>query len=162
MIFVPLSPLGDHESVTGAVSEIIGVTAGIGQDPVKVLSTVLGDSRVLVIMDNFEHVLPAAAAITRLLSMCPNLKVLCTSRAALNVYGEHRYVISPLPISDDLHEKGFDGGAPGDAEQLFVDRARMAGRALTSVQVITRLWRRSVGSSTVCRWRSSWPRLGAA
>ena len=130
VIFVPLSPLGDHESVTGAMSEVIGITAGLGQDPVKVLSTVLGDSRALVIMDNFEHVVPAAAAVTRLLSMCQNLKVLCTSRAALNVYGEHRYVISPLPVSDVLHERGFDGGAPGDAERLFVDRARMAGRAL--------------------------------
>ena len=130
VILVSLAPLGDHESVTGAMGEAIGITAGLGQDPVKALSTALGDSHALVIMDNFEHVVPAAAAVTRLLSMCPNLKVLCTSRSALNVYGEHRYVISPLPISDELYEKGLGDGAPGDAERLFVDRARMAGRDL--------------------------------
>ena len=60
--------------------------------------THLRDKHVLLVLDNFEHVLPAAALVADLLGACPLLRVLTTSRAALHLSGEYLYPVPPLAL----------------------------------------------------------------
>ena len=54
----------------------------------------------LLLLDNFEHVMQAAPMVAEFLAMGPNLKILVTSRAALHVYGEHEFPVPPLALPD--------------------------------------------------------------
>src|SRR5256885_12126282 len=60
----------------------------------------LRDRDALLVLDNFEHLLPAAAEVSALLSLAPDLKILVTSRARLRLSGEREYALDPLPPSD--------------------------------------------------------------
>jgi predicted ATPase len=72
----------------------------------------------LLVLDNFEHLLAAAAEVAELLSACPNLVMLATSRTPLRVRGEHEYPVQPLPVPD-LNEPHLSG-----AVQLLVERVK--------------------------------------
>ena len=83
-----------------------------------------------MVLDNFEHLLAAAPAVTGLLAACPNLAVLVTSRAALRVSGEQIYEVLPLATPDLATlrmppcQQVSDGLLANDAVALFVARAR--------------------------------------
>jgi predicted ATPase len=77
----------------------------------------------LLILDNFEHLLPAATHVSELLSAAPHLKVLATSREPLHLYGEQEYAVPPLELPDPQH---LDPQAMTDCESiaLFIQQAR--------------------------------------
>jgi predicted ATPase/DNA-binding SARP family transcriptional activator len=104
-LFVDLAPLRDPELVTTTLARAAGAEA---QD-VETLTGVLGEQELLLLLDNFEHLLAAAPLVTRLLSTAPSLTVLATSRTALRLSGEHEYAVPPL--------------APKEAVELFGARA---------------------------------------
>ncbi len=116
--FVDLVPAtADH--LVHAVAAAVGATErpGIGID--DAVRERLRDGRRLLVLDNCEHVLAAAAAfVDRALGDCPDLVVLATSRERLGVPGEHIVLVSPLAVA------GASGGAtrPSDAERLFEER----------------------------------------
>ena len=86
------------------------------------IAEVLGTRRMLVVLDNCEHVRDACAILVdALLSECPNLRVMATSRRPLDVAGEVRFVVPPLPIMASAERPS---GALSDAIELLVDRAR--------------------------------------
>ena len=73
------------------------------EDPAKLSDTdvqdlvaYLRERQLLLLLDPFEHLLPAAPLLTELLSACPQLKIMVTSRAALHVQGEYELVVPPL------------------------------------------------------------------
>jgi predicted ATPase/class 3 adenylate cyclase/Tfp pilus assembly protein PilF len=111
--FIELAPIGDPQLVAGQVSSVLGVPAGPGKSPLDALLETLGNQRVLLVVDNCEHVVDAAAAlIDELLNGCSSLTVLTTSREQLRVAGERVYRLDPL--------------APPAAVDLFVARASLA------------------------------------
>lgn len=115
---VLLAPLGDGALVASAVASAVGADPRRGSDPVDAAAQVIGTSRWLLVADNCEHVLDAAAEVVdQLLARCPNLRVLATSRERLDITGEQ---VWPVP---SLSMTGPDG-AVGDAVELFVERAR--------------------------------------
>lgn len=86
------------------------------------LKNYLGDKRMLLVLDNFEHVSAAAPLVAELLSACPQLKVLVTSRAALHVTGERVFLVPPLGLpSSDASLSARDLMQSG-AAVLFVQR----------------------------------------
>lgn len=86
------------------------------------IAEVLGNDRMLVVLDNCEHVRDACAILVdALLSDCPKLRVLATSRRPLDVAGEARFVVPPLPTTASGERPS---GAPSDAIDLLVDRAK--------------------------------------
>ncbi len=89
------------------------------------LAAFLGSRRQLVVLDNVEHVLGAAADVAELLARCPNLVVLATSRAALRVRAELDRPLGPLALPTGT---GAEAVAASPAAQVFLDRARAAGR----------------------------------
>ena len=122
--FVDLAPIRDGELVSRAVADAIGVTvvahgASVHEQTVRAI----GDRRVLVVLDNCEHLLNASADHTmRLLEDCPHLAVLATSREPLSVEGERRWRLDPLALPGD--------DTPDDAAsmRLLVDRAQAIRR----------------------------------
>lgn len=125
-IWVPLAPLGDPRLVAPAIARALGLSPASGQDTRASLRSFLRERRTLLVLDNFEHLLDAAADIADLLLACPGLAVLTTSRAPLGVQGEQEYAVPPLelPRADRAWERR-------DLEkvasvQLFVQRARAA------------------------------------
>ena len=98
--FVELASIDDVDLVPDAVARTFGIKQ-TGDRPVKEgLKTFLALKQMLLVLDNFEHLLPAAPLVAELLRSCPSLKVLTTSRAALELSGESRYPLLPLLLPD--------------------------------------------------------------
>ena len=93
------------------------------------LKRVLRGGRLLLVLDNFEHVLDAASDVSELLQACPRVKVLATSRAPLRVAHEHVYEVTGLAYPDPARELAPEGLLRHAAVGLFVDRARLADPA---------------------------------
>jgi predicted ATPase len=127
--FVDLAPVQDPANVSTAIAQTLGVR-NTGDGPVEdKLVIALRNRRVLLVLDNFEQVLPAAAVVTRLLAALPDLNVLVTSRALLRVNGEHNFELGPLAQphhnGDDRPGAGtLDTARKSPAVTLFVERSR--------------------------------------
>jgi len=119
-----LGPLHDPDHVALGVASAMGLRPQ-GEDVVDALRAALVQERILVVLDNCEHLLHASAALARtLLEAAPNVHILATSREPLRVPGEALYDVPPLPVppeeGDAVHVELFD------AVQLFGDRASQA------------------------------------
>jgi predicted ATPase/class 3 adenylate cyclase len=122
--FVPLATLTEAELFFSAVAETLGVKE-TGEQPLgESLKDYLGQRRLLLVLDNFEQVLEAAPAVTELLAVTPDLKVLVTSRAPLRLYGEKDYAVPPLSIPDVRHLPDLKTLSQYEAVRLFLERAK--------------------------------------
>jgi len=104
--FVPLAPVPDPATALSVIAHALGIREHVQKPAQEALCARLRDTTTLLVLDNFEHLLPLSTAITALLAACPRLRILITSRASLHVYGEHEYPLAPLPVPDphaDLH-----------------------------------------------------------
>jgi predicted ATPase/DNA-binding CsgD family transcriptional regulator/Tfp pilus assembly protein PilF len=129
--FVPLAPIQDAALVPAAVAESLDVQeSGVRPLSEDVIARI-GSRRFLLILDNFEHLLAAAPLVTDLLTACPGLQVLATSRRRLDLSGEHEVPVPPLALVDPDRPYSVEelGGVP--AIQLFVARAQAAERNFT-------------------------------
>lgn len=122
VFFVDLSSVDVDERVTGEIARQMGMRPGLLAelvgDPLRELTMHLVDQRILLIIDNCEHLLDGCATvIDALLSKCQHLRVLATSREPLGVAGEQLWLVTPLPLPDETD----DGGA---AVELLVDRIK--------------------------------------
>ena len=121
--FVPLAGVADPELVVPTVATALGIGDAVGRGPLESLADALRDQAALLVLDNLEHVLPAAPAIGELLTRCPRLRVLTTSRAALRLPGEHELPVPPLALPDPDVTPRVERLADYEALQLFVERA---------------------------------------
>ena len=112
VVFVPLATLDDPRLVAAAVARAFGIAETNQTLLPRRLADALGAEPTLLVLDNFEHLLPAAPLIAELLASCETLSVLATSRAPLRLSGEHEYPLAPLDETT--------------AAELFVQRARAA------------------------------------
>ncbi|HEY6744782.1 MAG TPA: DUF4062 domain-containing protein [Mycobacteriales bacterium] len=95
--FVDLAPVGDPAQVPGAIAAALGIRPE-GSGPVlDLVADRLRDRTALLVLDNFEQVLPAAADVAALLAACPSVRMLVTSRTALRLRGEYEVALAPLP-----------------------------------------------------------------
>ncbi len=123
VFWVPLQALRDPALVERAIGASVGADEG--------LSAYVGSKRLLVLVDNFEHVIEAAPAVASLLAATPHAKVLVTSREPLHLESEQRYPVEPLP--DD------------DAAVLFVERARAVAPGFRPSAAVSEICRRLDG-----------------
>ena len=96
--FVDLTSVRSPALVSTAIAQSVGVREVGHQLLQRGIAKQLGQRQVLLILDNFEHVLSAASLVTRLLTTCPRLVVLATSRAPLQLDGEHVLRVPPLQV----------------------------------------------------------------
>ncbi len=116
--FVDLASVGEEASVTAAIASTMGIVPRGGAELLDIVAETLSGRRVLLVVDNCEHVLPAVtAALGSILARSGTVRVLATSREYLWVPGEALVEVPPLAL---------DGGDASDAVQLFVERARTA------------------------------------
>jgi len=112
---VELAPVGDPSSVPAAIATALGIPPQGDAELIDTLAEAVAGRRLLLVVDNCEHVLDAAsAAIGQILGRSGNAKVLATSREYLWVAGETLLSVSPLALA---------GGIASDAVKLFVERA---------------------------------------
>ena len=122
--FVELAPVSEPGQVPAAVATAIGVLEQPGRPLPEVLAEALGGQDLLIVMDNCEHVIGAAAELAEMLNRsCPRVRLLATSREPLGIGGEHVYRLAPLslPAEDATSLEDLERS---DAVKLFVERAR--------------------------------------
>jgi predicted ATPase len=124
VVFVSLAPLADLALVAPAIAEQLGVRERAGQTLRETLSMRLAGKRLLLVLDNCEHLLPVALLLAGLLRACPALRVVTTSRAPLRLSGEHLYPVSPLALPDADRLPPLEDLGQIAAVRLFIDRVR--------------------------------------
>jgi predicted ATPase/DNA-binding CsgD family transcriptional regulator len=122
--FISLAPLNDPGMVASAIAQVLGLHETRAQPILEALKDTLRDRQLLLMLDNFEHLLPAALLASDLLVCVPGLKILATSRAPLCVYGEHLFILPPLPVPDPRNLPPHENLLRFDSTRLFVERAR--------------------------------------
>jgi predicted ATPase/class 3 adenylate cyclase len=133
VFFVVLAPITDPALVPSAIAEALGVVEAADQPLEEALKDYLRTKELLVLLDNFEQVLGGAPLLGKLLSACPRLKVLATSRSVLRVYGEQEYPVPPLELPRPGGRlPAIDKLSQYEAVRLFIERAK-AARAEFSV-----------------------------
>jgi predicted ATPase/DNA-binding CsgD family transcriptional regulator len=137
VFFVGLGPLFDPGLVIPMVAQVLGVPDMLGRPPLEHVQDYLRDRRLLLLLDNCEHLVGACAELAdALLRACPHLRILATSREVLGVAGETVYPVPPLtlpPPGDAVSTPTDERLAASEAVQLFVTRAAeaMPGFALS-------------------------------
>ena len=124
--YVALEAIGDAAVVPLAIAQTVGVKGAAGRLPVAGLIEQLYERRVLLLLDNFEHLLDAVPVIAELLTNCPGPKIVATSRAPLRVRGERLFQVPPLATPKPAHATSAEAAAGYPAVELFLDRARDA------------------------------------
>lgn len=121
--FVSLGSISDPTLVINAIAEAIGVKEIHDQPLVMTIQNAVAVRKILLILDNFEHVQPAAVSVSTLLAGTTNLSVLATSRQPLHLYGEQEFAVPPmvLPNPDDI---GLVALETCESTALFVQRAQ--------------------------------------
>jgi non-specific serine/threonine protein kinase len=123
VLFVDLAPITDPALVGNAIAEALGVGEARDQPLLETLRARIGDDEMLLLLDNFEQVVDAAAFVAELLGVAPRLKVLVTSQATLHVRDEHEYPVPPLALPDPA-DADLGTLAQSASVALFVGRAQ--------------------------------------
>jgi len=110
VFLVSLAPISDPGLVLSSVAQALGVKERVGETLAESVHRHLEGKSLLLLLDNFEHLLPAANVVSELLAFATQTKMLVTSRERLHLVGEHEYAVPPL--------------SEEDAMALFDDRAR--------------------------------------
>lgn len=158
-LFVPLDAVSSVEDVPQAIATALGLNAG-GGNVLEQVTSALANSEMLLVLDNFEHVLAASDVVTRLLDASPSVKVLVTSRSRLELQSEWLFPLEGLEYpqrSGDLSEiNDFD------AVTLFVERARRVQPSFhvteADVPVLVRVCTLMEGVPLAIELAASWAR----
>ena len=139
--FVDLAPLRDPNHVASSVARALGLQVVTDRPLVSTIAALLTGRRVLLVLDNFEHLVEAGSLLTEILANSPDSAAVVTSREPLRLYGEQEYPVPSLAIAN--------GGESGPAVQLFLARARKIDPniefGLTDLNVIKRICERLDG-----------------
>ncbi|MEZ4661938.1 MAG: BTAD domain-containing putative transcriptional regulator [Caldilineaceae bacterium] len=124
VVYVALEPIQDAVYVLKELATALGIDISGEQTPITRLVSYLRHMQIVLLLDNFEHLLPAAEQVSTLLQECPRLKIVATSRERLHLYGEFEYSVSPLPTPSLEDHSTIDSLSQIASIQLFVDRMR--------------------------------------
>lgn len=122
--FIDLAPLNDALLLPNTIASVLGVRQGGAISLIESIKKYLSRKSILLIMDNFEHVLNSAPFVGEMLSSATNLTVLVTSREPLHVYGEHEYLVPPLDVPDLDQTRYTSEIFQIESIELFNHRAR--------------------------------------
>lgn len=121
--FVPLGPLTSVAALIPAIATAVGVDLH-APDLQKTLLHFLRPKQLLLVLDNFEHLMGGAATVTELLQGAPNLQIIVTSRTRLNLHGEQLYQVQPLTFAPVTTLAHAAAAADDDAVRLFAQCAK--------------------------------------
>ena len=123
--FVGLAPISDPVLVIPSIAQTLDLHAPPGQSILAIIKAHLREKNILLVLDNFEQVMPAGSLLAEMLATCPHLTLLVTSRSALRLRGEHEFPVPPLSLPDLEKERMPDLETLQDysAVALFEQRA---------------------------------------
>jgi class 3 adenylate cyclase len=124
VFFVNLAPISDPALVVPTIAETLAIREGSGRALLSRLTEFLRQRQILLLLDNFEQVVSAAEQVAALLSACPQLKVLVTSREVLHMRAEHEFPVSPLAVPDPDHLPDLVTLSHQAAVALFLQQAQ--------------------------------------
>jgi predicted ATPase/class 3 adenylate cyclase len=125
--FIPLSAVRDPEVIPSAIVQALSIPLTGNRMPLDAAMDHLHDKRVLLVLDNFEQLLPDAAGFpSSLLQASPHLKVIVSSRAPLRAYGEQEFPVEPLHLPDARSRPSLEALSQFEAVKLFIERALAA------------------------------------
>jgi predicted ATPase len=122
-VIVLLAPVRSPSLVVPTITQTLGLPETSGRSQFDVLMDYVSHCHLLLVLDNFEHVIESAPLLADVVGASTGLKVMVTSRHVLRLSGEREFQVPPLSLSED--EAVGEPGLP-EAVQLFVDRARAA------------------------------------
>jgi len=126
VVFVDLAPLRDHRLLPVAIARALGLRESGGRSARQRVFEYLRGRRLLLVLDNFEHVMSGVVLVAELLESCPRTVLIVTSRTALRLRAERRFAIGPLAVPTGADAKDYDVIAASPAVSLFVERAQAA------------------------------------
>jgi predicted ATPase len=131
--FVALSAIGERGLIASTIAQAVGVRETGNTSPQEsLIEYAAGLSQpMLLLLDNFEHLVSAAPVIAQLLTAGPKLKVVVTSQAPLHVYGEHEFPVPPLALPDPKSTPPLEVLSRLPAVALFVERAKAVKHEFT-------------------------------
>jgi predicted ATPase len=138
--FVDLAPLTEGSRVVDAVAQVLKLREDTDRSLHDLMISQISDTRVLLVLDNCEHLASSCAEfVDRVLSACPEVRILATSRDALNVQGEQVMPLAPLNVPDFSAGPDLGEVQSADSVKLFVDRAQTvrSGFELTSENFVS-------------------------
>ncbi len=121
--FVSLAPVGDPTLVVSTIAQTLGLREAGDRPLLNRLHQYLRHKQLLLLLDSVEQALPASPLVADLLSACPDLKVLVTSRAVLRLRIEHEFPVPPLALPDRQRLPPIEALSQVEAVALFVERA---------------------------------------
>ena len=145
--FVPLATIVDPALVASEVAAALGLHATGQHSPDEIVRTALRSRRVLLVLDNLEHLPEAALWVADLLAACPGVTVLATSRSPLRLQDEREVVVAPLVVPEPAAIANPAEMSNVPAVRLFVERAAAPSFALTAdnAAAVTTICRRLDG-----------------
>src|SRR5207253_4541372 len=98
--FVPLEGITDPDLIPDAIAHALGLDVQDGRPATERLTDYLADRRLLLVLDNFEHLGPGASHVRMLLLSSPGVRVLVASQVPIHLGGEREYPLGPLPVQE--------------------------------------------------------------
>ena len=123
VFFVPLAAVQDPELVPSAIAQALALQSTGSRRPIDALLEYLKDKRMLLVLDNFEQLIPAAPVTTTLLENSSQLRIVVSSRAVLRVYGEQEFPVPPLALPSSSAVASVSSVSQFEAVRLFIERA---------------------------------------
>ena len=119
--YVPLAPVTEAENLLWAIAERVGFQFHLQNKPLDQLLKYFREKTLLLVLDNFEHLIAGTEILSEILSAAPQVRLLVTSRERLGLYGEVNYVVSGLALPD---ETASEVELRTESVELFVQRAQ--------------------------------------
>jgi predicted ATPase/DNA-binding CsgD family transcriptional regulator len=133
--WVELAPISDTSLVPDAIVQALEINLSTNQIAAEVLKRFLRNKHILLVLDNFEHLLDATPIVGELLTVAEHLTILATSRERLHLYGEQEYLVRPLRLPDARVAQSIEQILRYDACNLFYQRAKTVNTGFLIDQV---------------------------
>ena len=127
IFFVPLAPIQAVDNLLWAITDHLDFQFESQGGPLEQLLIYLREKALLLVLDNFEHLIAGGGLLTEILRAAPSVKILVTSRERLRLYGEASYTVGGMVLPGDHRD---EGAARSEAVELFVERAKSVSPGL--------------------------------
>ncbi|CAN0475431.1 unnamed protein product, partial [Scytosiphon promiscuus] len=125
IIFLSMATLTDAKEVIPTLANALGITESESRKLAEGVTDILSNKKMLIVLDNLEHVISAAKEISNLVALCPKVKILCTSRTPLKIIAEQEFSLHTLLLPSQVE---FDLLLDYPAIELFVRSAQKVNK----------------------------------